>query len=241
MVKEIKKEIESNVKKDFLLPAIFPYLPMHFSILTLFPNLFNSYLSESILSRAIKNKLITIDFYQIRDFAKNKHKKVDDKPYGGGPGMVMTCQPLFDCIKGVKKKNKGPLIFLTPQGKTLTQSKVRRLAKEKELILLCGRYEGIDQRVRDTLIDEEISIGKYVLTGGELPAMVLIDTISRELPGVLNDPDSSKEDSFSLKFKNKKEYPVYTRPANFRGLKVPKILLEGNHKEIEKWRKNKLK
>lgn len=214
---------------------------MHFSILTLFPNLFDSYLSDSILQRIIQKGLITLDFYNIRDYTKNRQKMVDDRPYGGGPGMVIMCQPIFDCIKAVKLHNRGPVIYLTPQGKTLRQSMVRRLAKKKALILLCGRYEGIDQRIRDRLVDEEISIGHYVLTGGELPAMVLIDSISRELPGSLHDENSAKEDSFSIKFKGKKEYPHYTRPEVYHGLKVPNVLLSGDHKKIEEWRMEHLK
>lgn len=214
---------------------------MHFSILTLFPQLFESYLSDSILKRIIAKKIITLDFYNIRDYTASRQKMVDDRPYGGGAGMVMMCQPIFDTVKAARKKNKGPLIYVTPQGKTLNQAKVRKLAKQKELIILCGRYEGIDQRVRDSLVDEEISIGNYVLTGGELPAMILIDTIARELPGALHDDNSAKEDSFSLKFKGKKEYPHYTRPEIFQGLKVPDVLLSGDHKKIEEWRMKHLK
>lgn len=214
---------------------------MQFSIITLFPKLFDSYLADSILKRIIQQKIITLDFYNIRDYTENRQKMVDDRPYGGGAGMVMMCQPIFDTVKLARKKNKGPLIYLTPQGKTLNQAKVRKLSKQKDLILLCGRYEGIDQRVRYKLVDEEISIGNYVLTGGELPAMVLIDAIARELPGALHDDNSAKEDSFSLKFKGKKEYPHYTRPEIFAGLKVPEVLLSGDHKKIAEWRIKHLK
>ena len=154
----------------------------------------------------------------------------------------MTCQPLHDSITAVKTKNKGPVIFLTPQGKTLTQPTIEDLAtKNQDLILLCGRYEGIDQRIRDSLIDQEISIGEYVLTGGELPAMILVDAISRLIPGVLGKDASHEQDSFSKALDRKKEYPHYTRPAEFKGMKVPEVLLSGHHKKIEEWRKSKLK
>lgn len=215
---------------------------MHFTILTLFPDLFTSYLNDSILKRAIEKKLITVDFLNPRDFSKDKHHKVDDTPYGGGAGMVIACQPLFDCIRAAKKKNKGPVIYLTPQGKKFTERKAVTLSKKyKELILLCGRYEGIDQRVRDTLIDMEISIGNYVLTGGELPSMIIVDAVTRLLPGVLGNEESHENDSFSEKFEGKKEYPHYTKPAEYKGLKVPEVLLSGNHAKIEKWRKEHLK
>lgn len=215
---------------------------MRFTIITLFPDLFTSYLSDSILKRAIEKELITVDFLNIRDFSKDKHRKVDDTPYGGGAGMLMTCQPLFDCIKSAKKSNKGPVVYLTPQGKKFTQRKAVTLSKKyKELILLCGRYEGIDQRVRDTLIDMEISIGDYVLTGGELPSMIIVDAVTRLLPGILGNEESHENDSFSEDFGGKKEYPHYTKPAEYDGLKVPEVLLSGNHAEIEKWRRNHLK
>ncbi len=215
---------------------------MRFDILTIFPNIFDSYLSESIIKRALENKLIEISIHDIRKYSKDKHKKVDDIPYGGGAGMVMTPQPLFDAITAIKKLNKGPVIYLTPQGKTLTQSKSEKIAKKSQgLILLCGRYEGIDERIRETLIDEEISIGNYVLTGGELPAMVLMDSVSRLIPGVLGKEDSHLEDSFSKSLDRKKEYPHYTRPQIFQGLKVPDVLTSGDHKKIAAWRRKNLK
>lgn len=215
---------------------------MRFDILTIFPNIFNSYLKESIIKRAIKNKLIKIHIHDIRDHTKDKHKRVDDVPFGGGAGMVMTPQPLDDAITHVKKKNKGPVIFLTPQGQTFTQTKAEKFAtKNQDLILICGRYEGIDQRIRDLHVDQEISIGKFVLTGGELPAMVMLDAISRLIPGVLGKEESHQEDSFSTKLNRKKEYPHYTRPATFKGMKVPEVLLSGHHKKIEDWRKSKLR
>ena len=215
---------------------------MKFDILTIFPNIFDSYLNESIIARALKNKLITINLHDIRKFSKDKHKKVDDIPFGGGAGMVMTPQPLYDAITHVKKTNKGPVIYLTPQGRTLTQPRAETLSKKnKELILICGRYEGIDQRIRDLLVDDEISIGNYVLTGGELPAMVMMDAVSRLIPGVIGKEESHQKDSFSKALNRKKEYPAYTRPDTFKGLEVPEVLLSGHHKKIEAWRKSKLK
>ena len=215
---------------------------MRFDILTIFPQFIdgNPYFEHSIIGRAIDKKLITVKAHDIRKYSKDKHKKVDDTPYGGGAGMVMACQPIFDAVKAVKKKNKGPVIFLTPHGATLTHSKVLKLAKLKNMILLCGRYEGIDQRIRDTIIDEEISIGDYVLTGGELPAMILIDAVTRQLPGVLHDDTSALEDSFTEKLNGKKEYPHYTRPEVFKKMSVPKVLLSGNHAKIEEWRQSHL-
>lgn len=215
---------------------------MRFDILTIFPEIFSSYLKESILKRAQEKNLIKIHIHDIRKFSKDKHKKVDDIPFGGGAGMVMTPQPLHDAITHVKKQNKGPVIYLTPQGKTFTQSKVETLSKKhKEIILLCGRYEGIDQRIRDSLVDMEISIGNYVLTGGELPAIVMIDAISRLVPGVIGKEQSHLEDSFSKSLNRKKEYPHYTRPKKFKGMEVPEVLFSGHHKKIETWRKSKLK
>jgi tRNA (guanine37-N1)-methyltransferase len=215
---------------------------MRFDILTIFPEIFSSYFSESIIKRAIEKNLLEIYIHDIRKFSKDKHKKVDDVPYGGGAGMLMKAQPLYDAITAVKKENKGPVIYMTPQGKTLNQIKVERINKKhEELIILCGRYEGIDQRIRDSLVDEEISIGNYVLTGGELAAMIVIDSVSRLIPGVLGKEDSHLEDSFSKSLNRKKEYPHYTRPEIFKGMEVPKVLLSGHHKKIENWRKNNLK
>lgn len=214
---------------------------MRFDILTIFPHIFDSYFKESILKRAQGQGLIEIHIHDIRKYSRNKHGKVDDIPYGGGPGMIMTPQPLYDAIKAVKKTNKGPVIFLAPQGETFTQIRAEKLAKQDEIILLCGHYEGIDQRIRELCVDAEISVGKYVLTGGELPAMIMVDAISRLIPGVLGDCESSKEESFSRKLKRKKEYPHYTRPEVFKGIHVPGVLRSGNHAEIEKWRVKNLK
>lgn len=206
---------------------------MKFSVLTLFPEMF-SILNESIIGRAKENKLIDIELINIRDFSKNKHKKVDDTPYGGGAGMVIMPDVIYDAYKSIKDK-KAKVIYLSPQGKVLNQSKVQELSKEEHLILLCGHYEGIDQRVIDEIVDEEISIGDYVLTGGELPAMVLIDSVSRYVEGVLN-KESTQEESFS---NGLLEYPQYTRPEIFLGKEVPEVLKSGHHENINKWRKQK--
>ena len=204
---------------------------MQFDVLTLFPEMFEP-IKQSILGKAIENEKIKLKLINIRDFSKDKHKKVDDTPYGGGAGMVMKPDVVYDAYKSVYEEN-AKVIYLSPQGKTLNQKKVEELSKEKHLILLCGHYEGIDQRVIDKIVDEEISIGDYVLTGGEIPAMVLIDTVSRYIDGVLNQ-ESIKEESFS---EGLLEYPQYTRPEVFEGKKVPEILLSGHHENIEKWKK----
>ena len=204
---------------------------MKFDVLTLFPEMFET-LNQSILGKAQEKNLIDINLINIRDFSKDKHKKVDDTPYGGGAGMVMRADIVHDAYQSVKTP-KTKLIYLTPQGKTLNQKKVEELSKEEHLVLLCGHYEGIDQRVIDKIVDEEISIGDYVLTGGEIPAMVLIDSVSRYIEGVIKN-DSTKEESFS---QGLLEYPQYTRPEIFQGEKVPEILLSGHHQKIDKWRK----
>ena len=203
---------------------------MKFSVLTLFPEMFTP-LKESIIGKAVEDKKIELNLINIRDFSKDKHKKVDDTPYGGGAGMVMKADVVYDAYQSVREEG-AKVIFLSPQGKTLNQDKVKKLAKEKHLILLCGHYEGIDQRVIDEIADEEISIGDYVLTGGELPAMVLIDSVSRYVDGVLSE-ESIKEESFT---NNLLEYPQYTRPEIFHGIKVPEVLLSGHHENIKKWR-----
>ncbi len=213
---------------------------MKFDVLTLFPEMFAP-IKQSILGRAIENKLIDINLINIRDFSENKHKKVDDTPYGGGAGMVMMPDVVYRAYQSIAgKSNKGKaggakVIYMTPQGKKLNQKKVEDLSKESHLIILCGHYEGIDQRVIDKIVDEEISIGDYVLTGGEIPAMVLMDSVSRYVEGVLNE-DSINEESFS---NGLLEYPQYTRPEEFEGMKVPEVLLSGHHENIEKWRKEK--
>ncbi len=208
---------------------------MRIDVLTLFPEMFVSPLSTSILKRAQDKGLIDIVLTNIRDFATDNYRKVDDKPYGGGPGMVMMPGPVFDCDEYVQKLSpeKGRVILLTPQGQKFNQKKACQLSKEKRLILIAGKYEGFDERIRIGLGAEQISIGDYVLSGGELAAMVIIDTIVRLLPGALGDEDSPKDDSFS---QGLLEYPQYTRPEVFRGMKVPDILLSGDHKKIAEWR-----
>ena len=193
---------------------------MRFTILTLFPEMFET-IKQSIIGRAIEKDLIEINLINIRDFSENKHKKVDDTPYGGGAGMVMMPDVVYRAYLSIKDKEKAKVIYLSPKGKTLNQKKVENLSKEEHLILLCGHYEGIDQRVIDEIVDEEISIGDYVLTGGEIPAMVLVDSVSRYIAGVLKD-ESIKEESFS---NGLLEYPQYTRPEVFLDKKVPEVLI----------------
>ncbi len=207
---------------------------MQFYVLTLFPEMFEP-IKQSILARASEKGLIDINLINIRDFSKNKHKKVDDTPYGGGAGMVIRPDVVYDAYSSIKNKENAKVIYLSPQGKKLNQKKVIELSKKENLILICGHYEGIDQRVLDEIVDEEISIGDYVLTGGELPAMVLIDSVSRYVDGVLTQ-DSTKEESFA---NNLLEYPQYTRPEEFRGQKVPEVLISGHHENIRKWREEK--
>lgn len=204
---------------------------MKFDVLTLFPQMFES-MKESIIGKAIEKELIDINLINIRDFSKDKHKKVDDTPYGGGAGMVIRPDVVYDAYDSIKDKENAKVIYLSPQGKVLNQRKVESLSKEKHIILLCGHYEGIDQRVIDEIVDEEISIGDYVLTGGEIPAMVLIDSVSRYIDGVLNE-SSVEEESFSNGIL---EYPHYTRPEEFHGIKVPEVLKSGHHGNIKKWR-----
>lgn len=205
---------------------------MKFTVMTLFPEMFEP-IKHSIIERASQKKLIDINFVNIRDFSKDKHKHVDDTPYGGGAGMVIKPDVVYDAYKSIDDRN-AKVIHLSPKGKVLNQKKVKELSKEKHIILLCGHYEGIDQRVLEEIVTEEISIGDYVLTGGELPAMVLIDSVSRYVEGVLSD-DSTLEESFS---QNLLEYPQYTRPEIFKGKKVPEVLISGNHQKINEWRKN---
>jgi len=208
---------------------------MRFDILTLFPEMFSSPFKESILAKAIEKGLIEVRTINIRDFALDKHRIVDDAPYGGGQGMVMKVEPIARAIEQVKSEDPSVrTIYLTPEGKPLNEEMARQLSSRSHLILLCGRYEGVDERVRELFIDEEISIGDYVLTGGELAAMVLIDAVSRLLPGVLGSDRSAEEDSF---FGSLLEYPQYTRPASFRGYEVPGVLLSGNHQAISLWRR----
>ena len=203
---------------------------MKFDVLTLFPEMFDS-LNSSIVGRAKEKNLIEINLINIRDFSKDKHKKVDDTPYGGGAGMIMKPDVVYDAYKSIIDKN-AKVVYMSPQGKKLNQKKVEELAKEDHLIILCGHYEGIDQRVIDKIVDEEISIGDYVLTGGELPAMVLIDAVSRYNDGVIA-KESIEDESFA---NGMLEYPQFTRPEVFEGVRVPEVLLSGHHENIKKWR-----
>jgi tRNA (guanine37-N1)-methyltransferase len=209
---------------------------MRIDVLTLFPEMFDSPLSHSILRRAQDQGIVEIVLSNIRAFTTDRYRKVDDKPYGGGPGMVMMCQPVFDAYEQVVRQHPEPgrVILLTPQGQPLTQETAERLSREKRLILIAGRYEGFDERIRIGLGAEQISIGDYVLSGGELPALVLIDAVVRLLEGALGDEGSAADESFS---KGLLEYPHYTRPEEFRGMKVPEILLSGDHGKIAQWRK----
>ncbi|MCB4302738.1 tRNA (guanosine(37)-N1)-methyltransferase TrmD [Clostridioides difficile] len=210
---------------------------MRFHIMTLFPEIFNSYMDESIMKRAVEKGIIEVHIYNIRDFSNNKHKKVDDYPFGGGAGMVMTPQPIYDTYKHIittHNISNPSVIYLTPKGKVYNQSIAKQMSLKEDIILLCGHYEGIDERIIDLIVTDEISIGDYVLTGGELPALIMIDSISRLIPGVLNQEESFEEESFK---DNLLEYPHYTRPRDFEGLKVPEVLLSGNHKKIDEWRR----
>jgi tRNA (guanine37-N1)-methyltransferase len=219
---------------------------MKFDILTIFPEIFDSYFGESIIKRAKENGAVEIETHNLRDYTENKHRNVDDTPYGGGAGMVMRVEPIFNCINSLKAKSQKPdsaagglkarTILFSAKGKRYTQKDARRLAGYDQLILICGRYEGVDERVAEHLVDEEISIGDFVLTGGEIPAMLVVDSVTRLLPGVLGNEESAVFESHSED--GYLEYAQYTKPEEFEGWKVPEVLLSGNHKEIEKWREN---
>lgn len=209
---------------------------MKINIMTLFPEMCESVLSESIIGRAREKGYVEINCINIRDYTLDKHRRVDDAPYGGGMGMLMQTQPIADCYKAIceKSENKNHLIYMSPCGEVLTQKKVKELATLDEITILCGHYEGIDQRVIDTLVDEQISIGDYVLTGGELPALVLADSISRMLEGVLPNDEAKELESH---YNGLLEYPQYTRPYEWNGLKVPDVLMSGHHGNVDKWRR----
>jgi tRNA (guanine37-N1)-methyltransferase len=208
---------------------------MKFDILTLFPAMFNGPFTESIIKRASEAGLIEIRLHDIRDYALDKHKTADDSPYGGGAGMVMKVEPLAACIEAVRRERPDARIILTtPRGKRFDQAKAQELATEEALLIICGRYEGVDERVSELFVDDEISLGDFVLTGGELATMVIVDAVSRLIPGVLGSAESVVADSFA---DGLLEYPHYTRPPEFRGIKVPEVLLSGNHREIAEWRR----
>ncbi|MDD4878885.1 MAG: tRNA (guanosine(37)-N1)-methyltransferase TrmD [Candidatus Omnitrophica bacterium] len=206
---------------------------MRIDILTLFPKMFEGVLDESIIKRARKSGKIDIRVHNLRDWTDDKHKKVDDKPFGGGPGMVIKPQPLFDAV-GDLKKGSSRVVLMTPQGKKLDQQVAGKMSGYKHIIIVCGHYEGIDERFRKKLVTDEISLGDFVLTGGEIPAMALVDSLVRLVPGVVGDKDSLEFESFASGLL---EYPQYTRPAEFRGLKVPEVLLSGDHNKIGAWRR----
>ncbi|MCR4687780.1 MAG: tRNA (guanosine(37)-N1)-methyltransferase TrmD [Lachnospiraceae bacterium] len=214
---------------------------MRFSVMTLFPEMIESSMNSSITGRALENNLIKLDVYNIRDYSLDKHKKVDDYTYGGGAGMLMFPQPIYDCYKAIESRitggdeggKKPRVIYLSPKGRIFNQAMAKELSLEEDLVFLCGHYEGVDQRVLDEIVTDEVSIGDYVLTGGELPALVMMDTISRLVPGVLNNEESSEDESHSAGLL---EYPQYTRPAEWMGKKVPDVLVSGNHALIAKWR-----
>jgi tRNA (guanine37-N1)-methyltransferase len=206
-------------------------------VLTLFPAMFAGPLDESIVKRAREAGLLDLKIHNLRDWTHDRHKTVDDRPFGGGPGMLLKVEPLFEAIESLQRE-KTKVILLSPSGRKFTQAIARELAQENDLLLVCGSYEGFDERMREKLADDDLSIGDYVLTNGALPAMVVIDAVARLLPGVLGDDESSRDESFSHGLL---EYPQYTRPAEFRGMKVPEVLLSGNHAEIEKWRRDQAK
>jgi len=209
---------------------------MRIDVLTLFPEIFHSYLQQSLLHKALKRGLVDIRLWNIRDFTQDKHQKVDDRPYGGGPGMLLCCQPVFDCVEAVQRDGETPgtLAMLSPQGRRLNHRFVEELATHDRLLLLCGRYEGFDERIRQGLQPLEISVGDFITNGGEVPAMLVIDAVMRFIPGILGDETSAKYDSFAQS--GRIEYPQYTRPREFRGMTVPEVLLSGNHRDIEQWR-----
>lgn len=210
---------------------------MRIHILTLFPKMFDGFLRSSIIGKAVQKGVAHIDLLNIRDFSHDKHKRVDDYPYGGGAGMIMTPQPLYDAINSLKKCSpKARIVLTSPRGTPLKQQKVQQLSTLDHLVIICGHYEGVDQRIIDSMVDEQISIGDYILTGGELPAMVIVDAVMRLLPEAIGSPRSLEEESFDGGLL---EYPQYTRPADFMGMKVPEVLLSGNHSKISEWRKEK--
>ncbi|MBR2909231.1 MAG: tRNA (guanosine(37)-N1)-methyltransferase TrmD [Clostridia bacterium] len=206
---------------------------MRIDILTLFPEMFDS-LKASLLGKATEKGALEINVINIRDFSKDKHKKCDDYTFGGGSGMLMTPQPIYDALTSIENYKKAHKVYMSPRGRVLTQAVVKEYSSYEHLIILCGHYEGVDQRIIDLLIDEELSIGDYVLTGGELPAMVVVDSVARYLPNVLGNSASVEEESFSNGYL---EYPQYTRPAEFMGMKVPDVLISGHHANVERWRK----
>lgn len=204
--------------------------------MTLFPEMFSAYIGESMMKKAVDNGHLSVNLYNIRDYTENKHKKVDDYPFGGGAGMVMTPQPIKTCYDKIIEENKiekPRVIYLSPKGRVFDQDMAKELSQEDDIIFLCGHYEGVDQRIIDSIVTDEVSIGDYVLTGGELPALVMIDSISRLIPGVLNKSESFEDETFE---NDLLEYPQYTRPREFEGMEVPAVILSGDHAKVDKWR-----
>lgn len=212
---------------------------MNFSVVTIFPGMLHSFLEYGLLAKAIEKGLVHVDVYDLRDFTTDKHRKVDDRPFGGGAGMVMKPEPLFNAIQHIKAKQDGRVVLFSAYAEVLTQQRVKQFAEEDHLILICGRYEGIDQRVIDTLVDEEISIGNFVLMGGEVASEVLMESVSRMLEGVIGNQESVETDSFF--HEDQFGFPQYTQPREYHGLNVPEVLLSGHHKEILEWRKKNQK
>ncbi len=213
-------------------------MSIHFDVLTIFPNSFDKVFQQGVVGRAIEKGLIKLNVWNLRDFSEGTYKKVDDEPFGGGAGMVLKIEPIFKAIEKISSTNsKGKLwkVLMTPQGRTLNQKIARNLIKKERFLLICGRYEGVDERVREFCVDDEISVGDYVLSGGEIPSMIFIDVLSRLVSGVLSNKNSLEDESFS---DGLLDYPHYTRPAEYNGMKVPDVLLSGNHDEIQMWRKN---
>jgi tRNA (guanine37-N1)-methyltransferase len=212
-------------------------MSIHFDVLTIFPQSFDKIFKSGVVGRAIEKGLIEVDIWDLRDFSEGSYKKVDDEPFGGGAGMVLKIEPIYKAIEKISSGNSEKelwKILMTPQGRTLNQKIAGNLLKKERFLLICGRYEGVDERVREFCVDDEISVGDYVLSGGEIPSMIFIDVLSRLVPGVLSNKDSLKNESFS---EGLLDYPHYTRPAEYNGMKVPDVLLSGNHKEIQNWRK----
>ena len=214
---------------------------MKFNLLTLFPEAIENYLNSSILKIAQDKQAADIELHDFREYADNKHKKVDDTPYGGGAGMVLQAQPIYDCIQAIKQKDPDTFVlFPSPRGKTLNQAKLQELASKSSITLICGRYEGLDQRAIDLCVDEEISLGDFILCGGELPSLCIVEGVTRLLPEVLGNQESHQNESFGENLDGKKKHPVYTKPEVFQGLKVPEVLLSGHHAKIENWQKENL-
>jgi tRNA (guanine37-N1)-methyltransferase len=212
---------------------------MKFSMVSIFPDMLHNFMQYGLLAKAIEKGIVSVDLYDLREYTTNKHRKVDDRPFGGGAGMVMMPQPLFDVIGTIKNKHPGKVVLFSAYAEPLNQEKVKKIAKEDHLILICGRYEGIDQRVIDQLVDEEISIGDYVLMGGETAAQVLVESVSRMLDGVIGNPESVETDSFYEE--DQYGFPQYTQPREYEGLGVPEVLLSGHHADIIEWRKKNQK